>query len=210
MTTPAMAVSVGVSPGAAAKKGRILLVDACTTKRDLRAGVMRRMGIEVDCAADISEARSLWRADSYGLVLLNVGGELGVRDEFCAEIKGAKPPQRIAFLVGRPEFLAAAPVGDGAADILEIGDQRLWAEVVAKLFTQASQRGPQTWGIQEACWRISAIRSLKDPRPKEEARPQPIEERPSPSRWAEAIRRHSKSVAMDSPELPESGEETPL
>ena len=53
-------------------KKRILLIDSFATKRDLRAKVLRKMGIEVDCAADISEARSLWQADSYNLVLLDV------------------------------------------------------------------------------------------------------------------------------------------
>jgi CheY-like chemotaxis protein len=209
MTAPAITLSLASQAAAVAKKKRVLLVDACTTKRDLRAGVMRRLGIEVDCAADISEARSLWRADSYGLVLINVGGELGVRDEFCDEIRGARPPQRVAFLVGRPEFLAAAPSGDGAADIVEVGDPRLWAEVVAKLFTQASKKGRQTWGIQEACWRISAVRSLKDPRPKEDVRVIPVVQKDKPSRWAEAVRRHSQPAVIDIPVLPESGEEIP-
>lgn len=170
---------------------------------------MRRLGIEVDCAADISEARSLWRADSYGLVLLNVGGEEGVRDVFCAEVKGAKPPQKIAFLVGRPEFLADAPQGDGAADIVEVGDARLWAEVVARAFTQASQKSPQTWGIQEACWRISAVRSLKDPRPKEDRR-LPGPEKDKVSKWAEAVRRHSKAEEIEVTTFTELGEETLL
>jgi CheY-like chemotaxis protein len=208
MTAPAITLSLSSAAAIVAKKKRVLLVDACTTKRDLRAGVMRRLGIEVDCAADIGEARSLWRADWYGLVLVNVGAELGVRDEFCDEIRGARPPQKVAFLVGRPEFLAAIPAGDGAADIVEVGDPRLWAEVVARLFTQASKKGRQTWGIQEACWRISAVRSLSDPRPKDDLRPSPTAENPKPSRWADEVRRHSKSAAIDLPMLPESGEGT--
>ena len=32
-------------------------------KRELRAEAMRRLGMDVDCACDISEARSWWRAD---------------------------------------------------------------------------------------------------------------------------------------------------
>ena len=207
MTAPATTFSVPASLLAAPKKKRVLLIDACVTKRDLRAGVMRRLGIEVDCAADISEARSLWRADSYGLVLLNIGGEEGVRDVFCAEIKGAKPPQKVAFLVGRPEFLSDAPQSDGAADIVEIGDQRLWAEVVARAFTRASQNRPQTWGIQEACWRISAVRSLKDPRPKDDRRPSAADN-VKPSKWAEAVRRHSKAEDIQVTTFTDSGEET--
>ena len=202
MTAPAIPVPLS-TPTLLAQKKRLLLVDACTTKRDLRAGVMRKMGIEVDCAADISEARSLWRADWYGLVLMNVGAESGVRDEFCDEVRGARPPQKIAFLIGRPEFLAAMPAAGGTADVVEVGDPRLWAEVVAKLFTHTSRKGRQTWGIQEACWRISAVRSLQDPRPKDDARPAAEQ---SSSRWADDIRRHSRSAARDVAALPESGE----
>jgi len=36
------------------KKKRVLLVDASARKRDLRADTMRKLGMEVDCAADIS------------------------------------------------------------------------------------------------------------------------------------------------------------
>ena len=54
------------------KKKRVLLVDTSRTKRDLRAEVMRRLGMEVDCAADIPEARAWWKADLYDLVLINV------------------------------------------------------------------------------------------------------------------------------------------
>jgi hypothetical protein len=207
MTAPVTTFSVPGAILAAPKKKRVLLIDACMTKRDLRAGVMRRLGIEVDCAADIGEARLLWRADSYGLVLLNVGGEEGTRDLFCAEIKGAKPPQRVAFLVGRPEFLADAPQSNGGADIVEVGDQRLWAEVVARAFTRSSQKGSQTWGIQEACWRISAVRSLKDPRPKDDRR-LPGLEKEKPSKWAEAVRRHSKVEDTQVTTFTEAGGET--
>jgi DNA-binding response OmpR family regulator len=51
---------------------RILLIVTDDVRRDLRARIMRKMGVDVECAADISEARSLWRADSYNLVLLDV------------------------------------------------------------------------------------------------------------------------------------------
>jgi len=61
------------------KKKRVLLVDTSPTKRYLRAEVMLKLGMEVDCAADICEARCWWRADLYNLVLLNVENKLGHR-----------------------------------------------------------------------------------------------------------------------------------
>ena len=75
----------------ALKKRRVLLVDASATKRELRAETMRKMGIDVDCAADISEARSWWRAALYNLVLMNVENDLGHRDKFCDDVRGMGP-----------------------------------------------------------------------------------------------------------------------
>ena len=59
------------------EKKRILLIATYATKRDLRARVLRKLGVEVDCAADIGEARSLWRVDTYDLVLVDVIQHLG-------------------------------------------------------------------------------------------------------------------------------------
>ena len=66
MTTPIIALPLSIPEGGFAKKKRILLLDTSQTKRDLRADVMRKLGIEVDCAADIAEARLLWQADGLG------------------------------------------------------------------------------------------------------------------------------------------------
>jgi CheY-like chemotaxis protein len=76
MTTPpvtALPLSTPEGSLAIAKKKRVLLLDTSQTKRDLRADVMRQLGIEVDCAADVLEARCWWRADLYNLVLINAG-----------------------------------------------------------------------------------------------------------------------------------------
>ena len=50
---------------------------------------MRKLGIEVDCAADIAEARSWWRADLYNLVLINMENEIGARATNFAKIFAA-------------------------------------------------------------------------------------------------------------------------
>jgi hypothetical protein len=165
------------------KKKRVLLLDTSQTKRDLRADVMRRLGIEVDCAADVLEARCWWRADLYNLVLINVTGEPENRDKFCTDIRGANPMQRIAFFVGGPEYLAAAPQSDAVPREKDADD--LHKEMVAALLAQSSESLSQRWGILEACKRISSVRSLS------EARSRAVRETPRPSRWAEAIERHS-------------------
>jgi len=128
--TPPLSASASVLP----KKKRVLLLDTSQTKRDLRADVMRKLGIEVDCAADVLEARCWWRADLYNLVLINATGEAESRDKFCTDIRGANPAQRIAFFVGGPEYLATAPHSDAASS--ETDADALHKEMVAALLAQ--------------------------------------------------------------------------
>ncbi len=139
------------------KKKRVLLVDTSQAKRELRAEVMRKFGIDVDCAANADEARSWWKADFYDLVLINMEQSREYRDKFCDDIRSATPPQRLAFLVGQPEYLADSPNGDEEpqqqnADDLIVDGMRL---------ALAADRGDpaQRWGILEASRRISAVRS---------------------------------------------------
>jgi len=183
MTTPVPILPQPNSDGIPAKKKRVLLLDTSQTKRDLRADGMRKLGIEVDCAADVIEARGWWRADLYNLVLIHVAGETGSRDKFCTDLRGATPPQRIAFFVGGPEYLAAAPDLDEAA--AEPDAHALHKEMVAAVLAQASENSSrQRWGILEACRKISSVRAAS------EARTRAVRETPRPSRWAEAIEQH--------------------
>jgi len=183
MTTPAILLPLSTPDGGPARKKRVLLLDTSQTKRDLRADVMRQLGIEVDCAADVLEARCWWRADLYNLVLINVAGEIESRDKFCTDMRSAIPPQRIAFFVGGPEYLAASPHSDEA--VAEPDADALHREMVAALLAQASGSSSQRWGILEACRKISSVRSVS------EARSRAIRETPRPSRWAEAIEQHT-------------------
>ena len=193
MTTPIIALPFSTPDGSPAKKKRVLLLDTSQTKRDLRADVMRKLGIEVDCAADVLEARCWWRADLYNLVLINVAGETDSRDKFCTDLRSATPPKKIAFFVGGPEYLAAAPHSDQAPE--EADADALHKEMVAALLAQTSDSSShQRWGILEACRRISSVRSVS------EARSRVIRETPRPSRWAEAIEEHSaREVAKPQP-----------
>jgi ABC-type amino acid transport substrate-binding protein len=109
MNTPLLSLPLSAPIPDAVKKKRVLLIDASHAKRDLRAEVMRKVGIDVDSAADIVEARIWWKPALYDLVLINMEKGLGQRDKFCADVRSATPPQRLAFLVGRPEYLADLP-----------------------------------------------------------------------------------------------------
>jgi hypothetical protein len=189
--------------GIAASKKRILLVATDDVRRDLRARVMRKMGAEVDCAADISEARSLWRADSYNLVLLDVVQDARNVEGFCCDVKTAKPPQRVAFLVGKPEYLAASPNGEVVTGPGERSGPAAWGEVVASLFASACESLPRRWGFQEAAWRMAAARSMKDPsrnRPRPDTRVGArAESKVAASFWAEAVAQHSKPAVEVAP-----------
>jgi len=193
MTTPVIALPLANPDGSPAKKKRVLLLDTSQTKRDLRADVMRKLGIDVDCAADVLEARCWWRADLYNLVLISVAGETDSRDKFCTDLRSATPPQRVAFFVGGPEYLAAAPHSD--AGPAEPDADALHKEMVAALLAQAAEHSSQRWGILEACKKISSVRSVS------EARSRAVRETPRPSRWAEAIEQHSAPEATKSQPL---------
>jgi CheY-like chemotaxis protein len=139
------------------KKKRVLLIDTSQTTRELRAEVMRKLGMDVDCAADIAEARSWWRAALYDLVLINMEKGQGYRDKFCDDVRSATPPQRLAFLVGQPGYLANSPAADDESPAQSIDDQ-----IMSKLrIALAADHGDlnQRWGILEASRRISAVRS---------------------------------------------------
>lgn len=127
-------------------------MDASPAKREMRAETMRKLGMDVDTAADIDEARSWWRADLYNLVLINMESDMGHRDRFCDDIRGAIPPQQLAFLVGKPAYLSDSPNADVVA--IELAAVVLGGEAtVAPLDAAAETR--QRWGIMEASRRIS-------------------------------------------------------
>jgi len=175
MSAPMTGLPLSPSTPNAINKKRVLLVDTSPMTRDLRAEVMRKLGMEVDCAADIAEARCWWRADLYHLVLINVENGFGYRDKFCEDLRNAAPPQQLAFLVGKPEYLADSPCAEKSAPVPDDGVEVLAHE--RKTGMQADfGTEPQRWGILEASRRISAVRSASV------ARTRAIRERPTPPR----------------------------
>ena len=153
------------------KKKRVLLVDSSRVKRDLRSETMRKLGVEVDCAADISEARCWWRPGLYDLVLIHVVDDDKPVERFCADVRNATPPQQTMFLVGRPLFLSVSP--DGNAQTEENAPPMSAKEAALADVSLGSDGKPQRWGLLEACRRISAIRSVCDARTRAIHRPEP-------------------------------------
>ena len=177
MTTPLLTPKVSSPPPNANRKKRVLLVDTSSRKRELRAEIMRRLGIEVDSAADIAEARCWWKVDLYDLVLINIESNGGSREKFCGDIQRSAPHQRFAFLVGKPEYLSASP-GPDVSSLQETEDAPR-ADVKAALSADLGDL-PRRWGFVEASRRISAVRAASH------ARTNAMRSRPAPPRDLEA------------------------
>lgn len=191
MTTPLIASPLSAPIPNVDKKKRVLLLDTSSPRRDLRSEVMRKLGMDVDCAADVAEARSWWKAELYDLVLIDVERDHGHRDKFCADIRGATPPQQLAFLVGRPEYLSASPNADEERPLPQYDDDSVADDVRAALTTDVGDL-PQRWGILEASRRISAVRSSCT------ARTRAMQNLPAPPRDAEGrAARRTGSTTLD-------------
>ena len=187
--TPSVPVAAPIPGGL--KRKRVLLLDTSGAKREVRAEAMRKLGVDVDCAADIPEARSWWKADFYDLVLINMEADGGNRDRFCGDIRRGTPQQQVAFLVGKPEYLAEAPnpAEDSAIELSAVAFD-LKAQV-------ADSENPgvarQNWGILEASRRISAVRSAAV------ARARAMQTLPTPPRDSEG-RSFKRTATATSPE----------
>jgi len=190
MTTSAYSAPLPAPIPSTLKKKRVLLVDTSPAKRGLRAEVMRKLGMDVDCAADIAEARSWWRADLYDLVLINAAKGPGYRDQFCDDIRGATPPQQLAFFVGEPQYLAAAPNADNES-ASESGNHQAIQEPEETVPSPEQEEPPQHWGILEASRRISSVRAACN------ARIRAKRDRPTPPRDFEGRPRRSTALTLD-------------
>lgn len=186
MNTPLLALPVSAPMPDAGKKKRVLLIDGSHAKRDLRAEVMRKMGIDVDSAADMVEARIWWRPALYDLVLISMEKGRGQRDKFCNDVRSATPPQRLAFLVGHPEYLADW-LNENQELAMESSDEGEGTVNAKVIFSGDAGDRVQRWGILEASRQISAVRSACI------ARTQAMQSLPPPPRDSEG--RAAKSSA---------------
>lgn len=187
MNTPLLASDPSAPIPVAVKKKRVLLVDTSHAKRDLRAEVLRKRGMYVDSAADMAEARSWWRPGLYDLVLINMKRGKGQRDKFCDDLRSATPQQRLAFLVGQPEYLVDLPNADQEL-LMESEEGQPAIDGGRGTFSIDGTDSTQHWGILEASRRISTARSASL------ARSNAMRALPPPPRDAEG--RSSKPTAI--------------
>ena len=163
MNTPLLRLPLSAPIPGVVKNKRVLLIDTSHAKRELRAEVLRKFGMDVDCAVDIVEARAWWKPAFYDLVLINMEKGREQRDKFCDDLRSAAPPQRLAFLVGKPEYLADSPTANEQVAV-ENGDEEA-GNGIATLPANPGDSN-QRWGILEASQRISAVRSASIARSK--------------------------------------------
>ena len=154
MNTPLLALPVSAPTPDVVKKKRVLLVDTSHAKRDLRAEVLRKLGMDVDSAADIVEARSWWKPGLYDLVLVNIEKGRGQRDKFCDDLRSATPSQRLAFL---------PPLAMQKAQFESIRGIRLSGGASSKLRVESPQPAPRrSHGVKRCAPCLPRHEILKD------------------------------------------------
>jgi hypothetical protein len=138
----------------------VLLMDTNPGRRALRKKIMALHGVEMIGASDLEEAALVWHRDRYDMVLIDIRrdhrGALALRDE----IKKDRPEQIVAFLVGRPDFVALQPsLGSYVPE--EHGME--WGESLRNAVRESCESLPQRNGFVEASWRIAATKTRKRP-----------------------------------------------
>jgi len=151
----------------------VLLVDVHTAKRLLRTAILTRLGMQVS-SAGTEEALRLSKRNPYNLVLVGLQHDPAAALALGAQIRAGRPGQRVAYLVGKPEFLAEAPDFEGE---LAGSAPAATDESYEQFLGRACQPARERTGILEAAWRIASLRSLKDPRPPGRAPARPAERR---------------------------------
>lgn len=146
--------AVAASPNSERKN--VLLVLSHGARRNLRANIFRKHGIEVVCASHLGEARLLWHPGSYDLVIFDSHSDSVATEELSDEMKASCPGQRVAFLVGKPEYLASAPGSNGAGD----ETCKAYEETLRQMMANACDALPRRGGFLEATWRMSLARSV--------------------------------------------------
>lgn len=155
---------------ASPKPKRILLMVTNRSRQSLRATVYRNLGIDVVCATHLGDARELWHPLTYDLVLFEVASDLEGTVALCADMKAACSGQRVAWLVGAPEFLSAQPRrSEGASTPCR--------DNLRQLMAHACEALPRRGGFLEARWRMALRRS---------AQPVPVRGRITPATLAVA------------------------
>jgi hypothetical protein len=139
---------------------KILLMDANTERRALRKKIMALHGAEVIEAGDLVEAASVWHRDRYDMVLIDIRRDHYGCMAWRNEIKKEAPKQFVAFLVGKPGYVALEPAPTSYV-AEEHGAQ--WGDSFRRAVRQGCELLPQRNSFVEAGWRIAMARKISGP-----------------------------------------------
>lgn len=119
---------------------KVLLIDRDSLKQDLRALALRNCEVEVHTAGNINDASRLWTKYSYDLVLLAAEENSEEAALFCDELRKSKRRQRIALLVGAPQY------------VREVSSKRMASPLpdtrsTPRLVFNATQAQPTHWRV---------------------------------------------------------------
>ena len=138
----------------------VLLMDTNPERRTLRKKIMALHGVEMIGACDLEEAALVWHRDRYDMVLIDIRrdyhGALALRDD----IKKDSPGQIVAFLVGRPTYVALQP---SPGSYVPEAHGMEWGESLRNAMRDSCELLPQRNGFVEASWRIAAAKKRNGP-----------------------------------------------
>jgi response regulator RpfG family c-di-GMP phosphodiesterase len=84
---------------------RVLLIDGDALKQRIRAAALRNCEVEVHTADGIADAGNLFARGAYDLVLFAAEEHSQEATLLCEELRKNRPKQRIALLVGAPQYI---------------------------------------------------------------------------------------------------------
>lgn len=87
------------------ERRRVLLIDGDALKQRIRAAALRNCEVEVHTADSIADAGNLCARGSYDLVLFAAEEHSDAAALLCEELRKSRPKQRIALLVGAPQYI---------------------------------------------------------------------------------------------------------
>ena len=138
----------------------VLLMDTNSERRALRKKIMALHGVDMIGASDLEEAGLVWHPDRYDMVLIDIRRDYHGALAFRDEIKKDSPGQIVAFLVGRPDFVALQP---SPGSYVPEAHGMEWGESLRKAVRESCELLPQRNGFVEASWRIAAAKTRNGP-----------------------------------------------
>jgi len=138
----------------------VLLMDTNSERRALRKKIMALHGVEMVGACDLEEAALIWHRDRYDMVLIDVRRDYQGAFAFRDDIKKDSPGQIVAFLVGRPTYVALEP---SRSSYVPEAHGMEWGESLRNAMRDSCELLPQRNGFVEASWRIAAAKKRNGP-----------------------------------------------